>query len=131
MLNFVFGNSELSQQFWLISLREQMYYDFGYRMNPKTDIKDFPLGALLSSIVYHFNIKISDQSFESLNERQFPFSADDILSFKHRSKSFSFKKHKLRRVSEFYLKHREEKRYEVSLKLLRMKLTSEDALARK
>ena len=131
MLNFVFGNSELSKDFWKVNLREQMSYDFGYRMNSNTDIKDFPIGALLNCISYHFNIKLQDKNFEGLIEKQFPFNQDSIVCFNHKTKSYSFKKHKLRRVSEYYIEHRENKQYALALQLLRMKLTSEDALGRK
>lgn len=61
LLNLIFGKSEISSDFWQVNLREQMYYDFKYRLKPKIDVGDFPIGALVNSVVYHYNVKIVDR----------------------------------------------------------------------
>lgn len=108
-----------------------MFYDFKYHLKPKTDVKDFPIGALVNSVIYHFNIKLADKQFTGIGEKPSPFSIEDVENFKHKSKGFKFLKHKLRRVTEYYNSHRENKHYEIALKLLRMKLSAEEALGNK
>lgn len=108
-----------------------MYYDFKYRLKPKIDVGDFPIGALVNSVVYHFNIKIADKQYAGIGQVEKPFSISDIENFKHKLKGFKFMKHKLRRITEYYNNHRENKHFEVALKLLRMKLSAEEALGNK
>ena len=54
-------------------------------------------------------------------EEPYPFSRDDIIEFVPKSRTFNMSKHMLLAMCNFYEKHRENKNYDMAMKLLNIK----------
>lgn len=129
-LNDLFGKSDRSDYFWANDLKNQIKYDYGYDLDHNININYMPPGALLSACVHHLRINLEPKTYTQIGKVEEPFSLSDFLSFKQTVKCFTFKKHKLKKITEYYSKHRENKRYAMALRLLRIKLTMEETLGR-
>ena len=83
---------------------------------------------MLQSCAYQFGINLKEKKYELTKKSDKIFCKEDVIGFWVREKSFGLKNHKLMLMTEYYEHHRNEKNWEICLKLLNIRLNLEDKL---